>query len=194
MLAKALLSAPQFDCLSEMLTIAAMTSLQGNVWFTHDNKKAEESARRKFAVEEGDHLTLLNVYQAFVTSGKKNAQWCQKHYLNFKSMTRAVSIRTQLRRYLERFGIDVTESLSGGGVLRVGGRSKEENIRRCLTSGFFAHAARMQPDGTFRTVDGGTVLYAHPSSLMFNRKADWVVFTEVMETGEKVFIREYCHG
>jgi ATP-dependent RNA helicase DDX35 len=167
-----------------------MTSLQGSVWFTHDNKKAEESARRKFAVEEGDHLTLLNVYQAFVTSGKKNAQWCQKHYLNFKSMTRAVSIRNQLRRYLERFGIDVTESLTGDGVLRVGGRNKEERIRRCLTSGFFAHAARMQPDGTFRTVDGGTVLYAHPSSLMFNRKADWVVFTEVMETGEKVFIRD----
>jgi len=34
------------------------------------------------------------------------------------------------------------------------------------------------------------VLYAHPSSLMFNRKADWVVFHEVMETGSKTFIRD----
>ena len=195
MLAKCLLSAPAFNCLSEMLSIAAMTSLQGNVWFSHDLKKAEESARRKFAVEEGDHLTLLNVYNAFVTKGRKDAKWCQQHYLNFKSMSRAVSIRNQLRRYLERFGIDVSESLpsnslSSSEVLRVGGRSKEESIRRCLTSGYFAHAARMMPDGTFRTVDGGTVLYAHPSSLMFNRKADWVVFTEVMETGDKVFIRD----
>lgn len=66
----------------------------------------------------------------------------------------------------------------------------EERIRRCLTAGYFAHAAKMMPDGTFRTVDGGTVLYAHPSSLMFNRKAEWVVFTELMETGEKVFIRD----
>jgi len=48
----------------------------------------------------------------------------------------------------------------------------------------------MQADGTFRTVDGGTVLHAHPSSLMFNRKADWVISTEIMETGEKVFIRD----
>ena len=190
MLAKCLLAASSFGCLSEMLTIAAMTSLQGNVWFTHDKKKAEETARRKFAVEEGDHLTLLNVYQAFITKGKKDAKWCQQHYLNYKSMTRAVSIRNQLRRYLERFGIDVTESLSSNDVLRAGGRSKEESIRRCLTSGYFAHAARMMPDGTFRTVDGGTVLHAHPSSLMFNRKADWVIFTEVMETGEKIFIRD----
>ncbi|KAI7155023.1 ATP dependent RNA helicase [Hortaea werneckii] len=191
MLAKCLLSSPSFGCLSEMLTIAAMVSLQGNVWFTHDEKKREESARRKFAVEEGDHLTLLNVYQAFVTSGKKDAKWCQQHYLNFKSMIRAVSIRNQLRRYLERFGMDVTESLgSGQGVLRAGGQPPEERIRRCLTSGYFAHAARMQADGTFRTIDGGTTLHAHPSSLMFNRKADWAVFTEIMETGEKTYIRD----
>ncbi|KAI7026718.1 ATP dependent RNA helicase [Hortaea werneckii] len=191
MLAKCLLSSPSFGCLSEVLTIAAMVSLQGNVWFTHDEKKREESARRKFAVEEGDHLTLLNVYQAFVTSGKKDAKWCQQHYLNFKSMIRAVSIRNQLRRYLERFGMDVTESLGAGqGVLRAGGQSPEERIRRCLTSGYFAHAARMQADGTFRTIDGGTTLHAHPSSLMFNRKADWVIFTEIMETGEKTYIRD----
>ncbi|KAK3113517.1 hypothetical protein LTR53_009123 [Teratosphaeriaceae sp. CCFEE 6253] len=191
MLAKCLLSAPIFGCLSEVLSIAAMTSLQGNVYFTHDSKKAEETARRKFAVEEGDHLTLLNIYQAFVTKGRKDVKWCQQHYLNFKSMTRAVSIRNQLRRYLERFGIDVSESLaSDGAVLKAGGVPMQEKIRRCLTSGYFAHAARMQADGTFRTVDEGTVLHAHPSSLMFNRKAEWVVFTEIMETGEKTYIRD----
>ena len=26
--------------------------------------------------------------------------------------------------------------------------------------------------------------------MMFNRKADWVLFTEVMETGDKTFIRD----
>lgn len=190
MLAKCILSAPAFGCVSEMLTICAMVSLQGTVWFSHDSKKAEETARRKFAADEGDHLTLLNVYQSFVTKGKKDPKWCQQHYLNFKSMSRAVSIRNQLRRYLERFGIDVSESSSSNDVLKVGGRPKEESLRRCLTNGFFAYAARMQPDGTFRTVDETTVLHAHPSSLMFNRKADWVIFTEVMETGNKTFIRD----
>lgn len=167
MMAKVLLSAPGFSCLSEMLTIAAMTSLQGSVWFYHDDqKKATDSARRKFAVEEGDHLTLLNVYQAFVTKGKKEAKWCRDNYLNYKSMTRAVSIRNQLRRYLERFGINVTESLSAPDIIRVGGPDKAEQIRRCLTTGYFSHAARMQPDGSFKSVNG-TLLWAHPSSLMF---------------------------
>jgi ATP-dependent RNA helicase DDX35 len=194
MMAKTLLSAPSFNCLSEMLTIAAMTSLGGNIWFHHEGeKKRMETARRKFAVEEGDQLTLLNVYQAFVTKGRKEARFCHDNYLNFKALSRAVSIRAQLKRYLERFGMKVDETLSTNAnkqPLSVGGPDKGEQIRRCLTTGFFAHAAKMQLDGTFRNVAGGTILHAHPSSLMFNRKADWVIFHEVMETGDKTFIRE----
>lgn len=195
MMAKTLLSAPTFGCLSEVLSIAAMTSLGGNIFFHHDGeKKRMESARRKFAADEGDHITMLNVYQAFITKGKKEAKFCHENFLNFKAMTRAISIRAQLKRYLERFGIGVDESLSSNPnlqpALKVGGKDKGEQIRRCLTTGFFAHAAKMQPDGTFRNVAGGTVLHAHPSSLLFNRKADWVVFHEVVETGTKTFIRD----
>ncbi|KAI1438652.1 P-loop containing nucleoside triphosphate hydrolase protein [Xylaria sp. CBS 124048] len=184
MMAKTLLSAPSFDCLSEILTIAAMTSLGGTVWVQQAGKKAMDSARHKFAVEEGDHLTLLNVYQAFVTKGKGESRFCAENHLNFKALTQAVSIRGQLKRYLERFGINVDESLNAS---REG---RAERVRRCLTVGYFAHAAKMQPDGSYRSVEGGTILYAHPSSLMFNRKADWVIFHEVMETGDKTFIRD----
>ena len=48
----------------------------------------------------------------------------------------------------------------------------------------------MAADGTFTTVDGTATLHAHPSSLMFNRKADWVIFGEVVQSGEKTFIRD----
>lgn len=192
MLAKCLLAAPAFGCLPELLSIAAMTSQQqqGSVWVSHDGEhKALALARRAFAADEGDHLTLLNAYQAFVTRGKRDAQWCHRHRLNFKAMTRAVSVRNQLRRYLERFGIDVDESST---TKRSPPElaSVAEKVRRCLTAGFFAQAAHMQPDGSFRTVNGGTIMYAHPSSLMYNRKADWVVFHEAMETGSKVYIRD----
>ena len=168
MMAKVVLSSPKFGCLSEILSIAAMVSLQGSVWFSHDGeKKATETARRRFAAEEGDHLTLLNVYQAFVTKGKKESKWCRDNYLNYKSMTRAVSVRTQLKRFVERFGISVDESLAKNGQQVDDLAKKGEQISRCLTTGFFAHAARMQPDGSFKTISGGSTLHAHPSSLMF---------------------------
>jgi len=182
MMGKVLLSAPSFGCLSEILSIAAMVSLQGSVWFHHEGeKKAMESSRRKFAVEEGDHLTYLNVYQAFVTKGKKDPKWCRDHHLNYKALLRAVSIRTQLKRYLERFGIQVDESLSTSHQ-QAGLSKKPEQIQRCLTTGYFAHAAKMQPDGTFKTVNGGLTLHAHPSSLLFvsSSQADFLprLFTD----------------
>ncbi|KAI1210337.1 P-loop containing nucleoside triphosphate hydrolase protein [Annulohypoxylon truncatum] len=186
MMAKTLLSAPSFNCVNEILTIAAMTSLGGSIWIQREGeKKSMESRRRRFSVEEGDHLTLLNTYQSFLKNGRKDPSlFCYVNYINFKAMTRAVSIRAQLKRYLERFGITVDESHEGSTA------GKSEQIRRCLTTGYFAHAARMQPDGSFLSIDGGTTLHAHPSSLMFNRRADWVIFHEVMETGNKIFIRD----
>ena len=171
MMAKCLLESVKFNCLNQMLTISAMISLQGSVWIQHEGeKKAQESSRRKFTASEGDHLTLLNVYHTFISKAhkKKNeVQWCRDNHLNHKSLLRAISIRNQLRRYIERFGIKVDDhpsSNSGGGTAEEG-----EMIRKCLTSGYFSHAARMNPpDGSFIPVNGpSTKLWAHPSSVMF---------------------------
>lgn len=166
MMGKVLLTAQSFDCLSEILSIAAMVSLQGSVWVQADaDKRTAESTRRKFAVEEGDHLTYLNVYQAFITKGKKDPKWCRDNLLNYRSLQRAVSVRAQLKRYLERFGITTEETLSSH--RQPDPSSQAERIQRCLTTGYFAHAAKMQPDGTFKTASGGLTLHAHPTSLMF---------------------------
>jgi ATP-dependent RNA helicase DDX35 len=198
MVSTALLNAPKFSCLPELLSIAAVSTVSGQIFISHsDNRKANDISRRKFAAGEGDHLTLLNVYETFVTKGKKDVKFCRDNGLNFKALSRAVSVRNQLYRTLERWGISIPASQSSGAyaaqdgaTLRVGGPSKAEQILRCLTTGFFAHAAKMQPDGTFRNVAGGTTLHAHPSSLMFNRKAQWVLFEEVVEMGGKNYIRD----
>lgn len=191
-LARCLLSGPNpaFTCLPEMLSIAAMLSQRGAIWVAHDGEsKALATARRAFAADEGDHLTLLNVYNAFVGKGRRDAQWCHRHRLNHKSLTRAISVRAQLRRQLERFGVAVAEA-DGSPRAPAELAGVAERVRRCLAAGFFAQAARMQPDGTFRAVAGGVVLHAHPSSLMFNRRADWVVFHEAMQTAGKTYIRD----
>ncbi|KAH7116146.1 P-loop containing nucleoside triphosphate hydrolase protein [Dendryphion nanum] len=190
MLAKALLNAQAFGCLSEMLTIAAMMTLQGTTFVSHDgNKKAEDKARRRFAVAEGDHITLYNVYETFVSQGKKDPQWCRENSLNFKALVKAISVRKQLANHLERLGI-AESSLSGSNVIRVGGMDMVERIRRCLTTGFFAQAARMKADGTFQTAQGTTTLWVHPSSIFFHRKADWVIYHEILETRGKIYIRD----
>ncbi|KAF2708980.1 ATP dependent RNA helicase-like protein [Pleomassaria siparia CBS 279.74] len=190
MLAKALLNAPSFGCFSEMLTIAAMMTLQGNTFVSHDgNQKLSNASKRKFTVAEGDHITLYNVYESFVSHGKKDVQWCRNNHLNFKALVKAVSVRKQLKNHLERLGIVENTGLSSSDVIRVGGMEMVERVRRCLTTGFFSQVARMEADGSFQSM-AGTQLWAHPSSIFFHRKADWVIYHEIMETKGKIYIRD----
>jgi ATP-dependent RNA helicase DDX35 len=190
-----------------------------------------ELERRKFTAEEGDHLTALNAYNAFVkcalfhssrlilthtlalqtaASPRNGATpfvlafvpfllWISQltymrllqHRLNFKALSRALSIRTQLRKYIQRFEIPI---VSCG--------EDHSKIRRCLTSGFFRNAARVMPDGTYRSVRENAVsllvpvrsraeadaraqiLHVHPSSVLFTRTptTPFVIYHEVIES------------
>lgn len=45
----------------------------------------------------GDHLTLLNVYHAYKQNGEAT-EWCYDHFLNYRSIKAADSVRSQLVR------------------------------------------------------------------------------------------------
>ena len=65
-MARMLLGSTRWGCTEEVLSIAAMCSVDG-IWVQAEGEKRMEGERRKFTVEEGDHLTLLN--------GTTSAHW-----------------------------------------------------------------------------------------------------------------------
>lgn len=92
-------------CSEEIATIFAMLQVQ-NIFVQPGGGQAALKARiahRKFEVEEGDLLTLLNVYTAFEQN--KTPAWCQKHFLNHKALRRATEIRVQMHKMLKRLDI-----------------------------------------------------------------------------------------
>ncbi|KAL1752961.1 P-loop containing nucleoside triphosphate hydrolase protein [Schizophyllum commune] len=172
-LARMLFSSKEYGCGEEILTIAAMTAIQ-DAFVIPDGAPGAlaELERRKFTAEEGDHITLLNAYNAFVRYGK-SAGWCRSHALSFRAMSRAMSIRSQLKKYMQRFGLPL-KSCEGDAV----------RVRKCLVSGYYRNAARWMPDGTYRSVRGNQTLHVHPTSVLFTRKprTGWVIFHEMEET------------
>ncbi|KAI9566552.1 P-loop containing nucleoside triphosphate hydrolase protein [Boletus coccyginus] len=172
-IARMLFSSKEFSCGEEILTIAAMISVQ-NVFVVPDGAPGAlaELERRKFTAEEGDHLTLLNAYNAFTRYGRSSS-WCKAHALNFRAMSRAVSIRSQLGKYMARFDLP-KQSCEGDG----------KRLRQCLVSGYWRNAARWTADGTYRSVQNDQILHVHPTSVLFTRKprTGWVVFHELEET------------
>ncbi|KAG6819228.1 hypothetical protein H0H93_013971 [Arthromyces matolae] len=172
-IARMLFNSVEHKCGEEILTIAAMTSVQ-DAFVIPDGAQGAlaELERRKFTAEEGDHLTLLNAYNAFTRYGRSSA-WCKSHALSFRAMSRAVSIRAQLKKYMQRFNLRL-ESCEGDA----------RRLRRCLISGYWRNGARWVADGTYRSVRGNKVLHVHPTSVLFTRKprSGWVIFHEMEDT------------
>jgi ATP-dependent RNA helicase DDX35 len=75
-----------------------------NVFNPFDNRHATEVVKRKFAAEEGDHLSMLNVYTCFVENGKSE-RWCRQNHLNYKGLNSADNIAQQLKRYMKKYNI-----------------------------------------------------------------------------------------
>ena len=62
-------------------------------------------------------------------------------------------------------------------------------VRKAICSGFFRNAAKKDPQEGYKTLVEGTPVYIHPSSALFNRNPEWLVYHELVLT-----TREYCHN
>ncbi|KAJ1523816.1 hypothetical protein HK096_001307, partial [Nowakowskiella sp. JEL0078] len=80
------------NCTSEILTIVAMLSVE-NVFFAPMDKREDASeAKKKFINHDGDHLTLLNVWDGYkAVNGDRD--WCTQNFINGRAM-RQVQVPT----------------------------------------------------------------------------------------------------
>jgi len=77
-MARMLLGSGRWGCTEEVLSVAAMCSVQG-IWVSAEGEKRMEYERRKFTVEEGDHLTLLNGMYTLTIAGLGHLLICSLH-------------------------------------------------------------------------------------------------------------------
>ncbi|KFK28520.1 hypothetical protein AALP_AA7G007300 [Arabis alpina] len=178
MISKMILASSELGCSEEIITIAAVLSIQ-SVWvIARGVQKEQDEAKLRFAAAEGDHVTFLNVYKGFLDS-KKSSQWCYKNFLNYQSMKKVVEIRDQLKRIARRLGIAL-KSCDGD----------MEAVRKAVTAGFFANACRLEPhsNGVFKTIRGSEEVYIHPSSVLFRVNPKWVVYQSIVST-ERQYMR-----
>ncbi|KAM7079115.1 ATP-dependent RNA helicase DQX1 isoform 3-T3 [Molossus nigricans] len=137
-LAKALLASCEFDCVDEMLTLAAMlTAAPG---FTSPPLCAEEAAlRRALEHVDGDHSSLIQVYEAFIQSGADKS-WCQARGLNWAALCQAQKFRGELLELMQRIELPVSQPAFGS-------EKNRKDLQKALLSGYFLKVAR-DTDGT----------------------------------------------
>src|SRR6185437_839331 len=100
----------KLKCSTEILTIAAMLSLNNSIFYKPKDKALQaESIFKNFFIEGGDHLLLLNVYNQWAETNFSSA-WCSDNFIQLKSMKRAKDIRDQLESLLEKIEIEIISS------------------------------------------------------------------------------------
>ena len=175
-LAKVVIAAVDHDCSDEMLSIVAMLNLPSVFYRPKEKQTQADQKKAKFHDPHGDHLTLLNVYNSWKHSGFSNP-WCFDNFIQARSMRLAKDIRNQLEDTMKRHRHPVVSC----------GRDTKR-VRQALCSGFFRHAARKDPQEGYKTLIEGTPVYLHPSSALFGKQAEWVVYHTLVLT-----TKEYMH-
>ncbi|XP_067830119.1 pre-mRNA-splicing factor ATP-dependent RNA helicase DHX16 isoform X2 [Heptranchias perlo] len=177
MLSKMILAAERYQCSEEILTIAAMLSVNNAIFYRPKDKVVHaDNARMNFFVPGGDHLVLLNVYTQWVECAY-STQWCYENFIQFRSMRRARDVREQLEGLMERIEVEM-KSAAGDNVL----------IRKAITAGFFYHTARLTRTG-YKTVKHQQTVYVHPNSSLFEEQPRWLIYHELVFT-TKEFMRQ----
>ena len=87
----------------------------------------------------------LNLFILGLQVTEHKAKWCSQHFLNIRSLRKAVEIYKQLEEHVR--GLDAASSTAPGGAANAAGDSSGEGLRRALTAGLFMNAATRQPDG-----------------------------------------------
>ncbi|RAL45624.1 hypothetical protein DM860_009488 [Cuscuta australis] len=176
-LSKMLLASVDLGCSDEILTIIAMIQT-GNIFYRPREKQAQADQKRaKFFQPEGDHLTLLAVYEAWKAKSF-SGPWCFENFVQSRSLRRAQDVRKQLLSIMDKYKLDV---VSAG--------KNFTKIRKAIAAGFFFHASRKDPQEGYRTLVENQPVYIHPSSALFQRQPDWVIYHELVMT-TKEYMRE----
>ncbi|KAF2902571.1 hypothetical protein ILUMI_03619 [Ignelater luminosus] len=178
MMAKMLLASAEYKCSEEIVTIAAMLSVNSAIFYRPKDKIIHaDTARKNFNHIGGDHLSLLNVYNQWRDTDY-STQWCYENFIQYRSMKRARDVREQLVGLMQRVEIDM-----------VSNPTETIDIRKAITSGYFYHIARLSKGGSYKTVKHNQSVTIHPNSALFEDLPRWLLYHELVFT-TKEFMRQ----
>ena len=182
MLSKTILSSEKYKCVEEILTMCCMLDVNNSVFYRPKDKAVHaDNAKQNFARGgHGDHFALMNVYTEWMQTNYSR-QWCFENFVQDKSLKRARDIRDQFVDLCERVEIEL-----------VSNASDMENIAKAITAGYFYNTAKLQKDGSYRTIKNPHNVSIHPTSTLFKQDEHlprWVLYHELVYTS-KEFMRQ----
>jgi len=169
--ARMLLASIKYECVKEVLSLVALLSVRTIFSIPAGRRQEASRQHRRFQVEEGDHISMLNAFESFEEC-KGDRKFINKRFLNYRALVRVQQIRKQLAKFIGRWRIK--EVATGDNVFP---------ILKSITAGLFANAAVLRPDGLYETIRDSITLELHPDSALADqpKPPECVLYTDVTQ-------------
>jgi len=132
-------------------------------------------AHHSFRDPQGDFVSYLKVYEAFRRS-RDPKRFCERNYLDLRTVEEIVNIKTQLEEILAEQGIPVGSGGPTSDYLCAIARGLIQFV--CVASG----------RGSYKSLTAGRI-HIHPGSVMFRENPRYIVAGEIVRT-----TRMYAHS
>lgn len=169
----------------DMAIIVSMLSVPNVFYRPRERAEESDAVREKFSVPESDHLTLLNVYNQWVSHSFSEA-WCTAHFIHSKAMKKAKEVLDQLCQIMREQNMVTSADLSKRRI-----SSDWDTLRKCIAQAYAASkSARMKSITEFVNLRTGTPCLLHPTSALLGLgfTPEYVVYHELIMTS-----KEYMH-
>ncbi|RAL15267.1 putative ATP-dependent RNA helicase (Hrh1) [Aspergillus homomorphus CBS 101889] len=191
-LGRVLLAASEFgtDCLLDVIDVISCLSVENIFLNTTSEEKKEEAevARRDLYRREGDHLTMLATVQAYAAENTDRKAWAERHLVSHRAMQSVMDVRKQLTAQCRQAKLLPNDTRGGTSTTSINS-SSPMFILKSFLRGFATNTARLVPDGSYRTVVGNQTVAIHPSSVLFGKKVEAILYNEFVFTN-----RSYARG
>ena len=176
-ISRLLLAGNELQCLTETLTIASFLAISTDSQSPLE-QLGDPRALARFAVEQGDLLTMLNIFTAY-TSASHSSLWCQRNKLSAATLEKVRHVRDLLQRHLLTFRMKLNT-----------GRASTEQIIKAIAKAYAFNVARAdQVAAEYVLIRNPTIRASiHPSSLLFEYLPEYIICTDITCT-TKSFMR-----
>ncbi|KAK5172731.1 Salivary acidic proline-rich phosphoprotein 1/2 [Saxophila tyrrhenica] len=184
-LGRVIVEAATLECLAEVIDIVACLSVE-SVFLNVDTEEAKEKAqeaRQRLFRRQGDHLTLLAAVQAYASESSDRRRWADDHLISHRAMKGAMDVRKQLRAQCKMANLFPDDS-GPESDNEPPSEAKSDDILKAFVRGFMNNVARLCPDGSYKTFIGNQTVAIHPSSVLFGRKVEAIMYNEFVYTSK----------
>ncbi|KAG9248826.1 P-loop containing nucleoside triphosphate hydrolase protein [Calycina marina] len=191
---RVIVEAAKNDCLVEAIDVIACITSDSEIFLqpkSEEDRLEVEEHRKLINHPKGDILTYLTTLRKYVQEEQQNRlDWCKQHMISSRAMKMAVMIRRQLHQTCKSQKILKELPPSDPQPFKEPLPTQEDTLLKTFVKAFVSKTALMGGDGLYVTTLGRNPVYIHPSSVLYGRKLEAVLFLEHVFTmksyGKKV--------